>query len=134
MVKLLPNEAEIYKAMTEGRTIRSTADETGIAYSTALNFVLRLIEYGMVVRTGNKKNYICKAIEVPYEVVNQRNKPISEYDPMEDKLIVNSMDIRLTDHQLDYLRNNKSVLDRRVLAKHLKLTKMQLNFAIMKMG
>jgi sugar-specific transcriptional regulator TrmB len=91
ILQLIPSEALIYKTLIDGKIIRDVAEEAGIPYSSALMIVTRLIKFGVVTKTGHKKNFTCTAIEVPYEIVRNRNKPISAYDPKQDALIVKSL-------------------------------------------
>lgn len=131
--QLLPNEAKLVEALRDCPDVAANAIKIGITREAAYYLLKRLVDFGIIHRSGNKRHYCHKVMDVPYEIVQHRGRPEPEESIGHDKLIKESVNIELTEEQLFYLKNHRT-LKRSVLARHLGITKLQLNFALIKVG
>jgi hypothetical protein len=133
MLQLLSNEAKIVQALKDCQDVAEIAFKIGITREAVYYLLKRLIQFGVIHRTGNKRHYCHTVKNIPYEIVKRRSRPDPEESIVSDKLIKASKNTELTKEQLFYFKNHKS-LPRTEMARRLGLTKLQLNFAVLNAG
>ncbi|MFH5185743.1 hypothetical protein ACHHV8_25555 [Paenibacillus sp. TAB 01] len=132
--QLLSNEANLIEAMRAGKDVKQAAQAIGITREAAYLTLRRLVQFGLIQRTGHKKNYRYTILDKPYEVVKRRSALGLETEGRQaDESLEELMNTHFTPGQLDFYKNH-SELDRRGLAKQIGMTKTQLNFAIINAG
>lgn len=134
MLGLLENEALIYERLKTNKDVSQIAKEIGITKGAAFALLSKLIDLDVVRRSGTRNSYAYSPKPLTYEIIKQRTRPPSNYDLSTDELITESQNIELTDDQLYYIKNNFKIMGRSQLAKNLGITKLQLNFALMRLG
>jgi len=132
-VQLLSHEANLIEAMKEGKDVPSAAESIGITKEAAYFILKRMIQFGIVRRTGKKKSYQYTVLNHQYEVVKKRCLPRQEKKSDLDEPLKELMNTQFTPVQELFYKKHREQ-DRRILAKQLGMTKAQLNFAIINAG
>ncbi|MFH5187127.1 hypothetical protein ACHHV8_33595 [Paenibacillus sp. TAB 01] len=127
---LLPNEAKLVEGLKAKKDISTIAEELDMNIDTMYHMLKRLVNYGILERTGRKRYYVFSVTNVPYEMVEKRGRSIWKEKPEIDPKLLNLSDTRFTPKQQAHFQKYKDV-DRRILARQLGMTKTQLNFAIL---
>jgi DNA-binding transcriptional ArsR family regulator len=135
MIQLLPREATVYEDLKAGLQPKDIAEKIGMHRVTISAHIKDLVNMGLVEKTG-RINYFTtyRVIPCEYEIVLKKNKSNGFTEFEDDSFLLRSMDVKLSEDQWFYLRNHINKIDRTKLAKRLMISKMQLNFAIMKLG
>ena len=129
-MKLLPHEAVIYEGLKAGKTVSQISNELGDLKGSTNNRILRMIELGIISREGYRRNYVYTIREKPYVIVNERR--LDELVELEDKLL-STLDIKLSEADLQKVRDNLKTESRTALAKELGISKLQLNHVMNEM-
>lgn len=136
MIKLTKREAITYEGLKQGLTLKDIAVHAEVNIEAVRHYVRLLQQYTMIQRFGtNRRNYYYKVIPKPYTVGEKEPKPRTKmpFDSNQDKLLNDSMNVKLTDDEAFYLKQHRSQ-SRTRLAKRLGLTKLQVCFAIERLG
>jgi predicted transcriptional regulator len=129
-MKLLPHEAVIYEGLKAGKTVSEISKELGDLRGSTNNRILKMIKFGIISREGYRRNYVYTIRDKPYVIVNERR--VDECVEVEDKLL-STLDIKLSDADLQKVRDNLKTESRTALAKELGITKLQLNHVMNEM-
>lgn len=135
MIKLTPHEANTYEGVKQGLTIKEIAKKSGIGVDAIRHHIRFLLSVSIIVRHGHHKhNYTYTAVDKPYIVEKKEPKPRSKVAVIAvDHLLDAALNIVLTEDQRFYLTHHKD-RPRTVLARRTGLTRLQLNFALERLG
>jgi transposase len=133
VLKLLPNEDKILKSIDGIKNTEDIASELGISRQTVFSALRRLHKWGAASRKPVKGRNIYFNSGLEYEVVKKRER---ELPPLvlddNDILIRDAMQFKPSRTQYLYLKKNKNELSRSEMTKYLGITRLELNFALIK--
>ncbi|AFC32159.1 hypothetical protein PM3016_5459 [Paenibacillus mucilaginosus 3016] len=134
--QITKNEVDVLEALRIHGTTKGVLSATGYASFTVYTHLRTLMKLGLVSRSGVKGSYRFKALDGEYEIRGNRGrpKPAPDHEEGSDSLIELSLNVDLNEDQKFYLAAHRRSTSRRVLAERLGLTKLQLNFLLMKIG
>ncbi|WP_028551743.1 hypothetical protein [Paenibacillus sp. UNC451MF] len=129
MLQLIKNEIIVYEGIKQGKSRHEISTDSGLHKATVSKFINILHRLWLIEYVGRKEKIkIYRAVSCEYVEVGGYQE-----EPDVDRLLQKSIDIRLTDDQMFYLRNHKK-MKRSVLAKKLGVTKLALNFTLDKLS
>lgn len=127
MIELMANEAGVLEAMKKIQGIEYMPVSIGVTDRVTGPLIKRLVDMGLILRTGRKKGFKYHIPIFEYKIIERRMRAGAEVnEPMPDSMI----ETDLTDDQVFYLQNHWDVLPRNILTRRLGITKLQLNFYI----
>lgn len=133
MLKLLPNEDKILKSIDGIKNTEEIAKELEISRQTVFSALRRLYKWKAAGRVLVKGRNIYFNSGVEYEIVKKRERELPPI-VLDDKdiLLRDAMQFTPSRTQYLYLKKNKNKLSRSEMTKYLGITRLQLNFALIK--
>lgn len=142
MEQLTEKEAWVFQLLSTHKTQREIRKETGLKVEQIANYLRRFVRLGMVERVGSPRRYRYRSLNVPFELIQSRERtaprPAEAKAPSLNEEFIHEMlksaIIPLTEDQRTRLQENKNTMSRKQLARDLGISKVQLNFELMKIG
>jgi predicted transcriptional regulator len=136
VIKLTPTEATIYEFMKTGQyTTTEISEAVGKPLQTVRDKLTYLLRAHVAKREGKRGHFVYTVKVIEYTV---KSKPVSvevKFEaPTNDKLLQHSINVELSEDKKFYLKQHKGKVSRTSLAKRLGLTKLELNFALERLG
>lgn len=139
MLKLLKNEAIVYEGWKSKMHAARIIEQVGVTRAIYYNLLSNLISLGAIRKSGMQGSYKYTPVIQPYEIVTKRDEKKRNTDFGLDPFLTEAVNVVLTDYQRDSIDTNKKDLSsgkisRKEFARELGLSKLQLNFALERLG
>lgn len=136
MIQLTKRESITYEGLKQGLTLKEIAVQAEVNIEAVRQYVRFLLKNTMLERHGsNRRNYTYSIVDKPYRIGERepRQRVKEPFENETDTFLISAMNVKLTDDQLFYLKQHRSQNRTRV-AKRLGLTKLEVCFAIARLG